>query len=143
MFLSGQEKGEAAVEGLTYDRNIIVMTGATDYISDGHRTFGIRNGAATPLEGGRVTGSGCVLGTIISAALAATLTMDKPDKLIATLAALLVFEIAAEMAAEREDVRGPGSFVPALIDELDNIRKLAEGGWGEWTKRAKVAMIDV
>ena len=119
------------------------MTGSTDYISDGVRTFGIRNGAATHLEGGRITGSGCVLGTTISAALAATLTMEKPDKLIATLAALLMFEIAAERAEEREDVKGPGSFVPALIDELDQIRMLASAGAGDWTKQAKVAMIDV
>lgn len=119
------------------------MTGSTDYISDGTRTFGIRNGAGTHLEGGRITGSGCVLGTTISAALAATLRVEKPDKLIATVAALLMFEIAAERAEEREDVKGPGSFVPALIDELDHIRALAAAGAGNWTKQAKVAMIDV
>lgn len=26
--------------------------------------------------------------------------------------------IASEIAAERSDVKGPGSFIPALIDEL-------------------------
>lgn len=31
---------------------------------------------------------------------------------------VLVLTIAAEIAAEREDVKGPGTFLPALIDEL-------------------------
>ena len=30
-------------------------------------------------------------------------------------------EIASELAAERQDVKGPGSFIPALIDELASI----------------------
>lgn len=29
--------------------------------------------------------------------------------------------IASELAAERSDVRGPGSFIPALIDEIANL----------------------
>lgn len=29
--------------------------------------------------------------------------------------------IASELAAERPDVKGPGSFIPALIDELANL----------------------
>lgn len=29
--------------------------------------------------------------------------------------------IASELAAERPDVRGPGSFIPALIDEIANL----------------------
>lgn len=31
---------------------------------------------------------------------------------------VLVLTIASEIAAEREDVKGPGTFLPALIDEL-------------------------
>lgn len=31
---------------------------------------------------------------------------------------VLVLTIAAEIAAERKDVKGPGTFLPALIDEL-------------------------
>ena len=41
---------------------------------------------------------------------------------MATLAGVLMFEIAAERAAVREDVKGPGTFVPALLDELYLIR---------------------
>lgn len=29
--------------------------------------------------------------------------------------------IASELAAERSDVKGPGTFIPALLDELANL----------------------
>jgi thiamine-phosphate diphosphorylase/hydroxyethylthiazole kinase len=32
-----------------------------------------------------------------------------------------VFNVAAEIAAERSDVRGPGTFRAALLDELYNL----------------------
>ncbi|TGO88483.1 hypothetical protein BPOR_0160g00200 [Botrytis porri] len=93
------------------ERNVVLMTGAVDILSDGVRTLGISNGHEIL---GRITGSCCVLGTIISAMLA----VSRGDKLLAVLSALLHYEIAAEIAAVRDDVRGPGTFVPALIDEL-------------------------
>jgi thiamine-phosphate diphosphorylase/hydroxyethylthiazole kinase len=38
--------------------------------------------------------------------------------LLATAAGALALTIAAQHAASREEVRGPGTFLPALIDEL-------------------------
>ena len=38
--------------------------------------------------------------------------------LVGALAALLTFTIASEHAAERPTVHGPGSFIPALLDEV-------------------------
>jgi thiamine-phosphate diphosphorylase/hydroxyethylthiazole kinase len=116
------------------ERNIIVMTGITDIISDGFRTLAVNNGHDLL---GRITGSGCVLGTIISIMLA----VSKEDKLVATLAALLHYEIAAEVAAAREDVKGPGTFVPALIDELYNIQKATEVKDTSWLGKAKVEAV--
>lgn len=118
------------------ERNVIVMTGATDFISDGERTFAVSNGHELL---GRITGSGCVLGTIISI----TLAVSREDKLLAALAGLLHYEIAAEIATEREDVKGPGTFVPALIDELYNIQKATAEGDLKWLERAKVKAVDV
>lgn len=118
------------------ERNIVVMTGATDYISDGKRTYAVSNGHELL---GKITGSGCVLGTIISIMVAAS----RSDKLIAALTGLLHYEIAAEVAAEREDVKGPGTFVPALIDELYNIQKSTSEGHIKWLERAKVQLIDI
>lgn len=113
------------------ERNIVLMTGATDVISDGVRTYAIKNGHAYL---GKITGSGCTLGTTLSAYLAAM----PHEKLHAAIAGIMHYEIAAEYAARREDVKGPGTFVPAFIDELfargENVSKRVES----WGKDAKV-----
>ena len=55
-----------------------------------------------------------------------------------------MYEIAAENAASKEYVRGPGSFVPAFLDELYAIRQAALKGDHSWfTGRAKIHMIDL
>ena len=118
------------------ERNVVVMTGATDFVSDGDRTFAVANGHELL---GRITGSGCVLGTTISLMLA----VSRGDKLLAAIAGLLHYEIAAEIAAAREDVKGPGTFVPALIDELYNIQKATSSGNTGWLEKAKVQAVNV
>jgi thiamine-phosphate diphosphorylase / hydroxyethylthiazole kinase len=118
----------------TRERNVIVMTGATDFVSDGKRTFAVKNGHEYLC---RITGSGCALGTIMSAMLA----VHQQDKLVAAIVGILHFEIAAEIAAEREDVQGPGTFVPAFIDELHNIRIKTMRRELSWLRRAKIEAI--
>lgn len=82
-----------------------------------------------------VTGTGCVLGTTISAMLA----VSKPaDTLHAVLAAIVLFEVAAETASEKPEVQGQGTFVPAFIDELAELRKVAATGHAPWMRRARV-----
>ncbi|KAF2277978.1 HK-domain-containing protein [Westerdykella ornata] len=117
------------------ERNIVLMTGETDIVSDGVRTYAISNGHEYL---GLVTGSGCTLGTTISAYLAA----NPEDKLHAVVAAILHFELAAEDAAKREDVQGPGTFIPAFIDELWKRRKGAVEGRNDWNERARVSRFD-
>jgi thiamine-phosphate diphosphorylase/hydroxyethylthiazole kinase len=95
------------------------------------RTYAINNGHAYL---GKITGSGCTLGTTLSAYLAAW----PQDKLHAAVAALLHYEVAAEYAAEREDVKGPGTFVPAFIDELFARGGLVSEGKESWGKDVKV-----
>lgn len=51
----------------TKERNIILMTGSTDVISDGQRTLTISNGHEYL---GNITGSGCTLGTTIASVMA-------------------------------------------------------------------------
>ncbi|KAI0386247.1 TMP-TENI-domain-containing protein [Hypomontagnella monticulosa] len=115
-------------------RNIVVMTGKTDLVTAGETVYAIDNGHEYL---GMVTGTGCCLGTTISAMIAAY----PKDKLAATITGILQYGIAAEIAAEREDVKGPGTFVPAFIDELYNVRKATVTGHTEWLKRAKVSVI--
>ncbi|OBT71975.1 hypothetical protein VF21_09160 [Pseudogymnoascus sp. 05NY08] len=132
--LDGQSRAALVRDLAERERNIVLMTGSTDYVSDGRRTIAIKNGHEYL---GRITGSGCVLGTTISAMLA----VHRHDKLIAAVAGLLLFEIAAEFAAQRPDVKGPGTFVPALIDELDRIRQSNADGDFSWLSRADISLV--
>ena len=102
---------------------IILMTAATDYLSDGTRTLAISNGA--PLLG-KITGSGCALGSVVASYLA----VWKEDRLLAALAGILHYEIAAERAARK--AAGPGTFVPAFIDQLYEIAEQARRGKNAW-----------
>lgn len=134
--LNYHEKATLVRDLAARERNVVVMTGATDFLSDGDRTYSISNGHELL---GKITGSGCVLGTTISLMLA----VSPKDKLLASIAGLLHYEIAAEIAAARADVKGPGSFVPALIDELYNIQKATAAGSLSWLERAHVTAVHI
>lgn len=130
------EKARLVKKLAARERNIILMTGKTDYLSDGERIYAIKNGHEYL---GSVTGSGCTLGTTVAAFLA----VHKEDRLLAALAGILMFEIAAEQAGERQDVKGPGTFVPAFLDLLYLIAQGALKDDFEWLKAAKVEKIDL
>ena len=130
------EKAKLVKKLAARERTIILMTGAIDYLSDGRRTYAISNGDSYL---GRITGSGCTLGTTIASFLA----VHREDKLLAALAGILFYEIAAERAATRGDVKGPGTFVPAFLDELNVIAKHAGMRNVEWMKGARVEEVDV
>ena len=114
---------------------IVLMTGPTDYLSDGTRTVAISNGH--PLLA-KITGSGCALGSTIASYLA----VHKEDKFLAVLTAILHYEIAAEQAAK--DARGPGTFIPAFLDQLYAIAQKAEKGDDSWVSgMAKVEFVEL
>lgn len=115
------------------ERCIVLMTGPVDYLCDGTRTLAISNGH--PLLG-KITGSGCALGSTIASYLA----VHKEDKLLAVLAAILHYEIAAERAARKAE--GPGTFIPAFLDQLYVIAQAAEKGDDTWLNgMAKVEFV--
>ena len=95
------------------------MTGPVDYLSDGTCTLTISNGHRLL---GKITGTGCALGSAVASYLAAL----KEDKLLAVLAAILHYEIAAERAARK--IEGPGTFIPAFLDQLYALAQAAEKG---------------
>jgi thiamine-phosphate diphosphorylase/hydroxyethylthiazole kinase len=138
--LSDKQKADLVQALARRERNVVVMTGKSDFVSDGVRTFRIDNGH--PLLG-EVTGTGCSLGTAISAALAVVVGKDTAggDKLAAAVAAILHFEIAAEMAASAPGVRGPGTFVPAFLDELSAVRMATSKQDLLWLQKAKVERV--
>lgn len=128
------EKAQLVKKLAGRERNVVLMTGKTDFLSDGTRTFAIGNGHEYL---GRITGSGCTLGTTVASFLA----IHKADRLLAALAGVLMFEIAAEQAAARSDVRGPGTFVPAFLDELHSIASSASQGDSKWLEAAKISSL--
>ncbi|ELU45074.1 Hydroxyethylthiazole kinase family domain-containing [Rhizoctonia solani AG-1 IA] len=112
------------------ERCIVVMTGKTDYVSDGYSAVALSNGHSM-LED--ITGSGCIVGTAIAAfaaasrLIAAENTEDegklvRGDMFQAAVAGVLAITIASEIAAARPDVKGTGTFMSALIDELYNLK---------------------
>ncbi|KAF2144195.1 uncharacterized protein K452DRAFT_267411 [Aplosporella prunicola CBS 121167] len=134
--LSLREKAALVQRVAARERCIVLMTGAVDVLSDGARTLAVRNGHALL---GAITGSGCALGTTLAAYLAA----GRECKLLAALAGVLHYEIAAERAARRDDVRGPGTFVPAFLDELYRVRGETVEGRSEWLDGARVEDVTV
>lgn len=109
---STPEQKAALARALAHQqRCIVLMTGATDYLSDGTRTIAISNGS--PLLG-KMTGTGCALGAV----LASYMALHREDKLIAALAAILHYELAAERAESNSGCKGPGTFSPYFLDEL-------------------------
>ena len=122
-------KGTAARE-----RNVILMTGKVDVVSDGERTFTIANGHELL---GEITGSGCTLGTTIASVLA----VEREDKLLAAVAGILLYEIAAERAAQEPSCKGPGTFVPSFIDQLYLIRQECVKGDTAWVQAANIESV--
>lgn len=114
-------------------RAIVIMTGVSDYISDGATVLKVSNGHELL---GVITGSGCMTGTLVATFCAAARTaylsanetkenasqLVQGDMLTGALAGVLAINVAAQRAAARSDVRGPGTFRAALMDELYAVR---------------------
>ncbi|KAF2477604.1 TMP-TENI-domain-containing protein [Lindgomyces ingoldianus] len=96
------------------ERNVVLMTGKVDIVSDGMRTYSISNGHSLL---GEITGSGCALGTTLAAYMAA----NPEDKLLACVAGIVHYDVAGQVAGAG-DVQGPGTFIPAFLDQLSKTR---------------------
>lgn len=112
----------AAVDLAQRTGAVVAVSGAVDLITDGRRIARIANG--TPLLT-LVTGGGCALGALIAAFLGAARDSGC-DAFEAVVAAHVVYEVAAELAASpagqstagRTPAVGPGTFAVRLIDAL-------------------------
>jgi hydroxyethylthiazole kinase len=94
-------------------RTVAVASGAIDYLSDGDSVIAVDNGH--PLMA-RITGSGCVA----TAVIAAFLTVNS-NALAAAISAMVVMDIAGELAAEHSRSEGPGSFQIRFLDTFDKL----------------------
>lgn len=87
---------------------VVALSGEVDVVTDGERLVNLQNGDELM---GKVTAMGCAGSAFIAGALA----VDE-DRWLATAAAMMVFGIAGERAAEESD--GPGSLAVAILDCL-------------------------
>ena len=96
--------------------SVIVVSGEIDVITDGLHTMLIRNGC--PMMS-RITGSGCMLTTLIGAFCGA----NKMEVFDATCLAVAIMGIAGELADEKRIVNqtGNATFRNDLIDAIFNI----------------------
>lgn len=90
---------------------IVAISGPVDLVTDGQHSIRIANGDALLTK---VTGGGCALGAVMAAFAAVD-----DDRFATTVAAVTVYTVAAEVAAERST--GPGSFAVAFLDELTEV----------------------
>lgn len=86
---------------LTGKRDVIVTAGKTVTNKTGHRW----------LE--RITGAGCLLGTIITSCISVDGDLQEQLK-----EAVYFYGLAAEYASQLQHVKGPGTFIPHFIDAL-------------------------
>ncbi|WP_282033922.1 hydroxyethylthiazole kinase [Metabacillus indicus] len=110
---SGAGEGDAAalaVKAAKQLNTVVLITGKTDYISDGERLFSCKNGHKLQTK---VTGTGCLLSSVAGAFCAV-----EKEYFFAAAAAAAVYGCAAEAAVERLYRLEPGSFQIEFLNEL-------------------------
>lgn len=106
---------ELAVSAAKKMKTVVALTGKDDIITDGKTTFIVHNGH--PLLT-KVTGTGCLLTSVIGAFAAA-----EKNLLHAAAAAIIIYGVAAEIAAEKCAPQGPGSFQIEFLNQLSLVNE--------------------
>ena len=122
--LSGEAASADSARGFAArHETIVALTGEVDIVTDGARLVKVQNGDELM---GKVTAMGCAGSAFVAAALAAG-----QDRWLATAAAITVFGLAGELAAER--CEGPGSLAVAILDTLHSMTPdmVEEDAWVE------------
>ena len=97
-------------------QSIVVMTGAEDYITDGHTTYLCRNGHSMMAV---LVGTGCIASAVVGAFIAA----HNHNMLEAAAAAISFYGLCGETAAA--SAQGPGSLQTLLLDNLYHLPREA------------------
>lgn len=127
--LAGADAQTRGVEAVSFEGNLaelakklaleqkatVVITGKEDIVSNGEKTFLIKNGHSMM---GRIVGTGCMASSVIGAFCAV-----EKNHAFAAASALACFGICGELAAKKS--RGPGSFKENFYDEIANLDEKA------------------
>jgi hydroxyethylthiazole kinase len=117
---------ELASKAATKFKTVAVITGKEDIVSDGKEIYVVRNGHPILTK---VTGTGCLLSSIIGAFSAVEKNFVK-----AAVAALTFYGVTAELAARETADKGPGSFQIELLDKLSRISDDEINQYGNFEK---------
>ena len=99
-------------QGLARKRSCtVVITGEEDIVADAERTVHVRNGHAMMAN---IVGTGCMAASVIG-----TFAAVEKDPVAASVAGLVCYEIAAELAAKT--AKGPGTFKELMFDAVFNL----------------------
>lgn len=101
---------EIAIQVAKKYKTIVIITGEIDIITDGNT---LKHNETGHIWLTKITGAGCLLGSIVTACLAAG-----ESALEDCITAVHIYGKAAERAAEHPRVKGSGTFMPHFIDEL-------------------------
>ncbi|MBS8266760.1 hydroxyethylthiazole kinase [Mesobacillus boroniphilus] len=115
---AGESSGnvfELAVSAAKKLKTTVVVTGKEDIVTDGKTAIIGHNGH--PLLT-KVTGTGCLLTSVIGAFAAV-----EKDLIKAGAAAVTTYGVAAEIAADKNAERGPGSFQVEFLNQLYLVNK--------------------
>ncbi len=115
---------EAARQLAKKNQTIVAVTGKTDYVTDGTKTWSLAYGDVLMT---RVVGTGCALSAVVAAFCA-----QKEHMLDAVASACAIVALSGGVAAK--SAAGPGSFVPYFIDALykinpDNLKEYEDAGY--------------
>ena len=100
--------------GVARSRNCtVVITGKEDIVADDTRCYRVKNGHEIMTN---IVGTGCMAASVIG-----TFAAVDSDYVHTSVAALVCYEIAAELAAQKAD--GPGTFKEQLFDALFHLDK--------------------
>ena len=107
------EKNLQEVTGaLAKKRNCtVVITGKEDIVADEKRVILVKNGHPMMAN---IVGTGCMATSVIG-----TFAAVEKDSVAASVAGLVCYEVAAEIAARQ--AKGPGSFKEKLFDAVYNL----------------------
>jgi hydroxyethylthiazole kinase len=86
----------------------VVITGKEDIVADESRVVRVKNGHTMMAD---IVGTGCMASSVIG-----TFAAVEKDLVSASVAGLVCFEIAAEIAAR--EAKGPGTFKESLYDSV-------------------------
>jgi hydroxyethylthiazole kinase len=125
---AGDTKGnviDLAVTAAQKMNSVVVITGKEDVVSDGKTTYTVSNGHPILTK---VTGTGCLLTSVIGAFAGV-----EKDLLLASVAALTYYGVAAEKAAEKTVEFGPGSFQIEFLNQLTQVSNEDISKFGSFT----------